>query len=106
MQRAHGTAHRSVLIVGNPALPLKGFDVAVAVLTAVNRVLPLMVTWICQVQLGAVRDIKKARGVFQAGLVAFEAPNRICCRSLYNGAQGQQSMRVSEAASVKAAARH
>ncbi|KAK9815193.1 hypothetical protein WJX73_010532 [Symbiochloris irregularis] len=50
-QRAHsGGAQRSVLIVGNPALPLKGFDVAVAVLTAVNRVLPLMVTWVCQVQ--------------------------------------------------------
>ena len=41
---------RSVLVVGNPALPLKGFDVAVAVLAAVNRVLPLDVTWVCQSQ--------------------------------------------------------
>lgn len=39
---------RSVLLVGNPALPLKGFDVALAVLAMVNRVLPLDVTWICQ----------------------------------------------------------
>ena len=39
---------RSVLLVGNPALPLKGFDVALAVLAMVNRVLPLNVTWICQ----------------------------------------------------------
>ena len=41
---------RSVLLVGNPALPLKGFDVAIAVLAMVNRVLPLDVTWICQTQ--------------------------------------------------------
>lgn len=34
--------------MGNPALPLKGFDVAIAVLTMVNRVMPLDVTWICQ----------------------------------------------------------
>ena len=33
----------SVLLVGNPALPLKGFDVAIAALSAVNRVLPLRV---------------------------------------------------------------
>jgi hypothetical protein len=39
-----------VLLVGNPALPLKGFDVAIAVLAMVNRVLPLRVTWICQTQ--------------------------------------------------------
>jgi hypothetical protein len=32
-----------VLLVGNPALPLKGFDVALAALSAVNRVLPLRV---------------------------------------------------------------
>ena len=41
---------RSVLLVGNPALPLKGFDVAVAVLAMVHRMLPLNVTWICQTQ--------------------------------------------------------
>jgi hypothetical protein len=34
---------KSVLLVGNPALPLKGFDVALAALSAVNRVLPLRV---------------------------------------------------------------
>ena len=39
-----------MLLVGNPALPLKGFDVAIAVLTMVNRVLPVDVTWICQTQ--------------------------------------------------------
>ena len=39
-----------MLLVGNPALPLKGFDVAIAVLAMVNRVLPLDVTWICQTQ--------------------------------------------------------
>lgn len=41
---------RSVLLVGNPALQLKGFDVAIAVLAAVNRVLPLHITWVCQTQ--------------------------------------------------------
>lgn len=41
---------RSVLLVGNPALPLKGFDLAIAVLAMVNRALPLNVTWICQTQ--------------------------------------------------------
>ena len=40
----------SVLLVGNPALPLKGFDVAIKTLTTVNRVLPVSVTWICQTQ--------------------------------------------------------
>lgn len=39
-----------MLLVGNPALPLKGFDVAIAVLAMVNSVLPLDVTWICQTQ--------------------------------------------------------
>jgi hypothetical protein len=34
---------KAVLLVGNPALPLKGFDVALAALSAVNRVLPLRV---------------------------------------------------------------
>ncbi len=50
-QEKRGEEHagrRSVLLVGNPALPLKGFDVALAVLAMVNRVLPLDVTWICQ----------------------------------------------------------
>ncbi|EIE22198.1 UDP-Glycosyltransferase/glycogen phosphorylase [Coccomyxa subellipsoidea C-169] len=50
-QEKRGEEHagrRSVLLVGNPALPLKGFDVALAVLSMVNRVLPLDVTWICQ----------------------------------------------------------
>lgn len=56
LQRAQGTAHRSVLLVGNPALPLKGFDMAVAVLTVVNRVLPLKVTWLCQVRLPRARQ--------------------------------------------------
>ena len=37
-----------MLLVGNPALPLKGFDVALAVLGAVGRVLRLEVTWVCQ----------------------------------------------------------
>lgn len=41
---------RSVLLVGNPSLHLKGFDVAISVLAAVNQVLPLHITWICQTQ--------------------------------------------------------
>lgn len=40
----------SVLLVGNPALPLKGFDVAIKALTTVNRVVPISLTWICQTQ--------------------------------------------------------
>jgi hypothetical protein len=36
---------KSVLLVGSPALPLKGFDTALLVLAAVNRVVPLIVTW-------------------------------------------------------------
>lgn len=39
-----------VLLVGNPTLPLKGFDVALAALQAVNCVMPIHVTWICQVE--------------------------------------------------------
>ena len=37
-----------MLLVGNPALPLKGFDVALAVLAAVGRLQRLEVTWVCQ----------------------------------------------------------
>ncbi|GMH38947.1 hypothetical protein BSKO_06845 [Bryopsis sp. KO-2023] len=44
------TVAKSVLLVGNPALPLKGFDIALSVLTAVNKVLPIAVTWVCQVK--------------------------------------------------------
>ncbi len=40
---------KRVLLVGNPALPLKGFPTAVAVLTAVSAVLPIRVRWVCQV---------------------------------------------------------
>jgi hypothetical protein len=49
-ERTHGnaTARKTVLIVGNPALSLKGFDVAIEVLMLVNEVLPITVTWICQ----------------------------------------------------------
>ena len=43
-------ALRSVLLVGNPSLPLKGFDVAINALAAINQVLPLHVTWVCQTQ--------------------------------------------------------
>ena len=39
---------QSVLLVGNPSLQLKGFDVAIAVLSAVNQLLPLHITWVCQ----------------------------------------------------------
>lgn len=45
---------RSVLLVGNPSLHLKGFDVAISVLAAVNQVLPLHITWVCQTQPTAV----------------------------------------------------
>ncbi|KAK9831116.1 hypothetical protein WJX74_003873 [Apatococcus lobatus] len=44
----HQRAHCSVLLVGNPSLPLKGFEVAIAALAAVNQVLPLSITWVCQ----------------------------------------------------------
>lgn len=47
---------RSVLLVGNPALPLKGFDVALAVLAAVGRVLRLEVTWVCQARAPPMRS--------------------------------------------------
>ena len=40
----------SVLLVGNPSLPLKGFDVAIKALTVVNKVVPISLTWICQTQ--------------------------------------------------------
>lgn len=41
-----------MLLVGNPALPLKGFDVALAVLAAVGRLQRLEVTWVCQAPRG------------------------------------------------------
>lgn len=41
---------RSVLLVGNPSLQLKGFDIAITVLAAVNKLIPLHVTWVCQTQ--------------------------------------------------------
>lgn len=34
--------------MGNPALPLKNFEVAVAVLSVVNRARPIDVTWVAQ----------------------------------------------------------
>ncbi|KAK9815607.1 hypothetical protein WJX72_006662 [[Myrmecia] bisecta] len=49
-QKPRQFAAHSILLVGNPALPLKGFDVAASVLVAVSKVLPLSVTWICQSQ--------------------------------------------------------
>lgn len=39
---------KSVLLVGNPGLPLKGFDTAVRVLVAASCLLPVTVTWVCQ----------------------------------------------------------
>lgn len=41
---------RSVLLVGNPSLQLKGFDTAITVLAAVNKLIPLHITWLCQTQ--------------------------------------------------------
>lgn len=41
---------KRVLLVGNPALPLKGFPAAIAALTAVSAVLPVKVRWVCQVR--------------------------------------------------------
>lgn len=49
-QEAGAAVAGSVLLVGNPALPLKGFDVAIKALTTVNRVVPISLTWICQTQ--------------------------------------------------------
>jgi len=39
---------RSVLLVGNPNLPLKGFDVAMAVLSAARRFVDFKVVWVLQ----------------------------------------------------------
>eukprot|EP00210_Caulerpa_lentillifera_P003532 g3369.t1 len=41
---------KSVLLVGNPALPLKGFDYALRILIAVSKAIDIKVTWICQVK--------------------------------------------------------
>ncbi len=46
----NGQLPASVLLVGNPSLPLKGFDVAIKALTTVNKVVPISLTWICQTQ--------------------------------------------------------
>lgn len=46
----NGQPAASVLLVGNPSLPLKGFDVAIKALSIVNRVVPISLTWICQTQ--------------------------------------------------------
>jgi glycosyltransferase involved in cell wall biosynthesis len=40
---------KRVLLVGNPALPLKGFPAAIAALAAVSALLPIKVRWVCQV---------------------------------------------------------
>jgi hypothetical protein len=40
---------KRILIVGNPALPLKGFPTAIAALAAVSAMLPISVRWVCQV---------------------------------------------------------
>uniref|UniRef100_A0A061SAC2 Group 1 glycosyl transferase n=1 Tax=Tetraselmis sp. GSL018 TaxID=582737 RepID=A0A061SAC2_9CHLO len=37
-----------VLLVGNPSLPLKGFDTALGALAVVSSILPLHITWVCQ----------------------------------------------------------
>ena len=39
---------QTILLVGNPMLPLKGFEVAVKALELVNQTRPIHVTWICQ----------------------------------------------------------
>ena len=46
----NGEIPPSVLLVGNPSLPLKGFDIAIKALTTVNKVVPISLTWICQTQ--------------------------------------------------------
>jgi hypothetical protein len=43
MQVAQEISCRSVLIVGNPALPLKGFPTAIAALTILARLMPIKV---------------------------------------------------------------
>lgn len=48
---------KRVLLVGNPALPLKGFPTAIAALTAVSAVLPIKVRWVCQVSLFVLNPI-------------------------------------------------
>jgi glycosyltransferase involved in cell wall biosynthesis len=43
------SSKKRILIVGNPALPLKGFPAAIAALAAVSAMLPISVRWVCQV---------------------------------------------------------
>jgi glycosyltransferase involved in cell wall biosynthesis len=47
-QRLTAVQPRTVLLVGNPTLPLKGFPTAIAALSAAARVLPLHIRWVCQ----------------------------------------------------------
>jgi glycosyltransferase involved in cell wall biosynthesis len=41
---------KSILLVGNPGLPLKGFPTAIAALAMVSRFIPITVRWVCQQQ--------------------------------------------------------
>ncbi|KAI3426406.1 hypothetical protein D9Q98_008776 [Chlorella vulgaris] len=47
---ADGERRPSVLLVGNPGLPLKGFERAIATLGRVHRQKPIEVVWVCQQQ--------------------------------------------------------
>jgi hypothetical protein len=58
--RPLGLQKKRVLLVGNPALPLKGFPTAIAALTAVSAVLPIKIRWLCQVSRVQMLD---ARGL-------------------------------------------
>jgi glycosyltransferase involved in cell wall biosynthesis len=74
---------KRILIVGNPALPLKGFPTAIAALAAVSAMLPISVRWVCQV-------LPTAATVPNLPLVDFEletvvSPSQAELPALYKG---------------------
>eukprot|EP00882_Tetradesmus_deserticola_P027777 GHRQ01030904.1.p2 GENE.GHRQ01030904.1~~GHRQ01030904.1.p2 ORF type:complete len:126 (+),score=61.18 GHRQ01030904.1:49-378(+) len=77
------SSKKRILIVGNPALPLKGFPTAIAALAAVSAMLPISVRWVCQV-------LPSAATVPNLPLVDFEletvvSPSQAELPALYRG---------------------
>jgi hypothetical protein len=77
------SSKKRILIVGNPALPLKGFPTAIAALAAVSAMLPISVRWVCQV-------LPTAATVPNLPLVDFEletvvSPSQAELPALYRG---------------------
>jgi len=77
---------RRVLLVGNPRLPLKGFDIAVQALLIVAGHIDLHITWICQFQpeehlVPGLRSLQAAAKEF----VCHVAPAQADIPRLYQG---------------------